>query len=580
MCYFQQLKRRSRKPKMKYLLITVLFFIFQVSFTQSDHIVDFGQKLIYENKLDQAIEYYDQHLLEPSDKEQEIYLLLGLAEIYKLKLDFNTANNFYIKAYKKIKDSNNKVIAFFYHLKKAEFYRKRTLYTQANIQLAEAESILKKTKIDDIMLSKYYGRKAALFAEFFRIPDSTLFYANKALQLGKQVNDKDVIFYSTLEISGVYEERKQYKKALNYLQELIVFSTANNLVQHQADAYVNYTRILIKNNQFETALKESMQALKLAEENNMLFNQILFTDNVRNSYEKLGNIEKAYEYLETRLKLTDIYYKKEHNEFLFELEKKYRLAAKENEIKINNLEILNQKRALASNKVKLNVTIVLFTFSIILALLFVYFLRRTRKSNKQLQTLSLENAFLLSEANHRINNNLQLVVILISDQLKKTSNQERFQLKNILTKVEAISTLHRHLYKNEDKRNVDIIAYLNDVKISFFEIFKEKDIHVNFKIDSVKIPIDYAMYFGLLVTELCMNSVKYAFNNQENKEINFEVKYNGILSFVYSDNGLSTIDTTIKPKLIDKICRQLEVEYKINTTDGFSFSVTKEIKND
>ncbi|MBQ0769759.1 MAG: sensor histidine kinase [Bizionia sp.] len=565
---------------MKYLLIAILFFISQVSFSQSDLIVDFGQNLIYENKLDQAIEYYDQHLQQPSDKEQEIYLLLGLAEIYKLKLDFNTANNFYLKAYEKIKGSNNKAIAFLYHVKNAEFYRKRTLYSQAAIQLDKAEVILKNTKIDDAMLSKFYGRKAALFAEFFRIPDSTLYYADKALQLGKKGNDKDVVFYSTLEISGVYEEHKQYDKAIDYLQKLIVFSKANNLVQHQADAYVNYTRILIKDNQFETALKESRQALKLAEDSNMLFNQILFIDNVRYSYEKLGNIEKAYEYLVTRLKLTDTYYKKEHDEFLFELEKKYLLEAKESEIKINNLQILNQKRALASNKVKLNVAIVLFIFSIIVVLLFVYFLRRTRKSNKKLQTLSLENEFLLSEANHRINNNLQLVIILISDQLKKTSDQERFQLKNILTKVEAISTLHRHLYKNEDKSNVDIGGYLNDVKISFFEIFKEKDIHVSFKIDSVKIPIDYAMYFGLLLTELCINSVKYAFNNQENKEINFELKYNGSLSFVYSDNGLTATNTSIKPKLIDKICRQLEMEYKINTTDGFSFSVIKEIKND
>ncbi|TYB69431.1 sensor histidine kinase [Bizionia saleffrena] len=565
---------------MKYLLISILYFISQVSFSQSDNIVDFGQKLIYENKLDQAIKYYDQHLLEPSNKEQEIYLLLGLAEIYKLQLDFNTANNFYLKAYKKIKSSNNKPIAFFYHVKKAEFYRKRTLYRQASSQLDKAEVILKNTKIDDAMLSKYYGRKAALFSEYFRIPDSTLFYADKALQLAKKRDDKDVVFYSTLEISGVYEERKQYDKAIDYLQELIVFSIANNLVQQQADAYVNYTRILIKDKQFETGLKESMQALKLAKGNNSLFNEILFTDNVRNCYEKLGNIEKAYEYLETRLKLTDIYYKKEHNEFLFELEEKYDLAAKESQIKINNLEILNQKRALASNKVKLYVATGLFVFSITVVLLFVYFLRRSRKSNKQLQILSQENEFLLSEANHRINNNLQLVIILISDQLKKTSDQERFQLKNILTKVEAISTLHRHLYKNEDKRKVDINGYLNDVKTSFFDVFKENDIQVNFKIASVEIPTDYAMYFGLLLTELCINSIKYAFNNQEDKEINFEIKYNDRLFFVYSDNGLTTINTIIKPKLIDKICRQLEMEYTINTADGFSFSVVKEIEND
>ncbi|EPR72616.1 sensory transduction histidine kinase [Winogradskyella psychrotolerans RS-3] len=149
-----------------------------------------------------------------------------------------------------------------------------------------------------------------------------------------------------------------------------------------------------------------------------------------------------------------------------------------------------------------------------------------------------------------------------------------------MTKVEAISTLHKHLYKNGDKKKIEISNYLNDVKHSFLDVFNENSISTNFKIDTVEIPSDYAMYFGLLLTELSINSIKHAFNDQDNKVINVELRVKeNQLSFTYSDNGRVRITQDIKPILIDKICRQLKIEYTINTENGFTFSFQKDISN-
>jgi len=98
-----------------------------------------------------------------------------------------------------------------------EFYRKRTLYVEAVDQLKLAEKILKKNQVDELIESKFYNRKAALFTEYFQIQDSTLFYAKKSLEISEKINDKDNVFYSTLEISGVFEDRKEYDKAIKTL---------------------------------------------------------------------------------------------------------------------------------------------------------------------------------------------------------------------------------------------------------------------------------------------------------------------------------------------------------------------------
>ncbi|MGJ8593842.1 MAG: sensor histidine kinase [Aquaticitalea sp.] len=567
---------------MRNSLFCLPFLFFQASFSQVDPIVDKGQQLIFENKLDAAIAYYNEYVLKPKNSEQEVHMYLGLAEAFKLKLNYEKASEFYAKAYEAIKVNENKQLEFLYHVKMGEFFRKRTLFTNALSELDQAATILKNHTISETYLAKYYNRKAALFTEYYFMPDSTLAYANKSLSLSQKIDDKDNIFYSTLEIAGVYDRKKEYKKSIVYLEELIDYAQKNNLIQHRADAYINYADVLIKDQQLAKALIESLKALEFAKEHKLLYNEIISTIKIYETYKALNNTEKAYEYLEYRLKLTDEYYKLEHNKFLFELEEKYKLVEKENQIIISSLEIENKNKELATNRTRLYVSIGLFVCAILIALLISYLLRKTKKSNKQLQFLSQENEFLLSEANHRINNNLQLVVILISDQLKKTSGQERFQLKNILTKVEAISTLHKHLYKNEDKKKVDIHKYLNDVKVSFFVVFKENDIQTNFEIASAEIPSDNAMYFGLLLTELYINSIKHAFNSQDHKEIDVKLTLNenGLLHFNYSDNGADGTNKTIQPKLIDKICRQLKIDYHIDTQNGFKFYFQKKIIHD
>ncbi|MGJ8550540.1 tetratricopeptide repeat-containing sensor histidine kinase [Winogradskyella wichelsiae] len=565
---------------MKYFTLTIFLFLFQLSFSQSNSIIEFGQKLIDNNKLDGALTYYETYLTKKESKTQEIQLLIGLAEIYKLKLNYDKANNYYAKALIVINHTQNKDLEFYYNVKMAEFYRKRALFAEAVKHLENASVLLRSYAIDNKYLVNYYSRKAALFTEYFYNPDSTLFYGKKALKLSKLLDDRNGIFYSTLEISGVYEEKKNFKKAISTLEDLISYAECNNLVHNKVDAYINFTRILIKDKQYDKALEEALHALNYAKDNELFYGEILFTDNIRNIYEKLGNRTKAYQYLKIRLKLTDKYYKLEHNKFLFELEEKYKLAEKENQLHINKLEIANKDKELSTNKTRLYISVSLFFSASIIALLTAFFFKRTKEDNRQLKFLSQQNEFLLSEANHRINNNLQLVIILISDQLKKTPGSKNLQLKNILSKVEAISTLHKHLYKNKDKQKINISNYLKDVKISFLEVFKEHDIKINFIVEPISISTNNAMYFGLLLTELFINSIKHAFVSKENREINFNLKQQAnMLYFRYSDNGTTAIGKQLRLKLIDKLCRQLKIEYKIDTQNGFLFSFEKQMSN-
>lgn len=248
----------------------------------------------------------------------------------------------------------------------------------------------------------------------------------------------------------------------------------------------------------------------------------------------------------------------------------------------NGLQLAESQTTI--NQVKNNqlLLLVIILFFVLGMISLFFYSKKIKIANKQLDFLSKENAFLLNEANHRINNNLQLIVILISDELRKLNGNESLNVKKILSKVESIATLHRHLYQSKNKNEIEISNYLNEIKVNFEELFEEKAITVNFHTEERLVSIDQGLYLGLLLTELFINTLKYAFKEQANREI--EVKVSSQKSsgyrFIYKDNGQSSIGLDIKPRLVDKLCRQLKVVYTINTQEGFELSFDKEMQNE
>lgn len=247
----------------------------------------------------------------------------------------------------------------------------------------------------------------------------------------------------------------------------------------------------------------------------------------------------------------------------------------------NGLQLAESQTTI--NQVKNNqlLLLVIILFFVLGMISLFFYSKKIKIANKQLDFLSKENAFLLNEANHRINNNLQLIVILISDELRKLDGNEYLNTKKILSKVESIATLHRHLYQSKNKNEIEISNYLNEIKVNFEALFEEKSITVVFHTDEYVVNIDQGLYLGLLLTELFINTLKYAFKEQVSRRI--EVKVSNQKSgyrFVYKDNGKESIGLDIQPRLVDKLCRQLKVVYTIDTQEGFELSFDKEIQDE
>jgi two-component sensor histidine kinase len=249
---------------------------------------------------------------------------------------------------------------------------------------------------------------------------------------------------------------------------------------------------------------------------------------------------------------------------LQKIERRYNLNLKEKELKLKNTEIEQfQSRYLYM--------LLIIGIIAVIAVILVINHRRTLRTNKKLDKLSKENEFLLREANHRIHNNLQLIIILINSELNKGSGEMENQLIKLQSQVDSIATLHKHLYQTDDKRTVNMVEYIREIKINLNDHFVSKNVQVDFDIPDFKVATDQAMQIGLIITEMCINTLKHAFSDtQENRHVylHMEIEKQAIL-VTYKDNGDQLNGKEIKPKLISQLLRQLKAEVDLDTKAGY-----------
>jgi two-component sensor histidine kinase len=119
---------------------------------------------------------------------------------------------------------------------------------------------------------------------------------------------------------------------------------------------------------------------------------------------------------------------------------------------------------------------------------------------------------LLTELQHRVRNNLQTILAFLTLQRRHASTpdaQERFGV--VMDRVHAIALAHDQLSQTEGGGVVDFGDYLR----ALCSNLNPNNETVRFEVTASRatLPLDRAVPAGLIVSELCTNSLKYAFND-------------------------------------------------------------------
>lgn len=145
--------------------------------------------------------------------------------------------------------------------------------------------------------------------------------------------------------------------------------------------------------------------------------------------------------------------------------------------------------------------------ALVLGVLGLLFRERTLK--RKVDQANEKYHTLIVESNHRIKNNLQMVISMLEYASKGMEGEDGKALKRMSGKIHTISALHRHLYMDVHNERVDLDTYFGEI-VSMYKNIATSGFEIVKRIDPIEIKSERIVYFGLIFNELLTNTLEHS----------------------------------------------------------------------
>ena len=146
-----------------------------------------------------------------------------------------------------------------------------------------------------------------------------------------------------------------------------------------------------------------------------------------------------------------------------------------------------------------------------------------------------------------------------------------------------MATIHEQVYNSSDVAHVDSENYIQLTLENLFSLYSS-NINLNLDIENHEVWMDKAIPIGLIINELGLNTIKYAFNEDEigNFYVKFRVNNNNICELDVWDDGRGLPDDfnfetskSLGFTIIQSLIKQLDGESALlDIPKGFGLKIT------
>ena len=194
-------------------------------------------------------------------------------------------------------------------------------------------------------------------------------------------------------------------------------------------------------------------------------------------------------------------------------------------------------------------------------------------SRDRYAALAAEREVLLREVNHRVGNSLQIIASLLHLQANSSTQDDvKAALTNAMGRVAAVAQVHRRLYTSHDLKSVLLNQYLEALLEDLRRSAEgNKMSRLTLKAEPIEIDPDRAVAIGIIVNELVMNAVKYAYPDGSGP-IHVELKPEGddlLLSITDDGVGLNVKtdprSTGMGQRIVTAMASKLEADVERDT---------------
>jgi two-component system, sensor histidine kinase PdtaS len=443
---------------------------------------------------------------------------------------------------------------------------------------------------------------------------------NKTLELLKKYpntakNDNTLNLDILNGLANCYFHLKQYSVAEKYyLQAMNVAEHEQGfgLPLHKIPIYTDIGRLYMQQQEMDKASQYFKKALELSQKIKSLPN----IKNIQLELFKLdsinGNYLSSIKHYQLYKAITDSMFTESKSKQIEELEIQYKTEQKEKEFQLLTNQNLLQQKTISQGKSIRNAIITGAALVLLLLLVVLNRYQVKQRANKLLQSkqneINLQNKsleklvhfekqllgekdklleekeWLMKEIHHRVKNNLQIVMSLLNSQSAYLKDEVALEaIRESQHRVHAISLIHQKLYQSENLSVIDMAAYIKDV-VDYLADNLDASHRIRFvvSIQTLELDVAQAVPLGLIINEAVTNSVKYAFPNEGNGEIDIRMQQsfaNGIVLDI-KDDGIGLPKDfdwqhtqSLGMSLMQGLTKQLDGQFEVINNKGLTVQV-------
>jgi len=219
--------------------------------------------------------------------------------------------------------------------------------------------------------------------------------------------------------------------------------------------------------------------------------------------------------------------------------------------------------------------------------------RRVAEQEKQrllehTEELLEQQRTLLREMRHRIANSLQIIASILLLKAGSVSSEEtKNELRAAHQRVMTVAAVQGHLSASDGIEQIEMGPYLAKLSAGLASSMVGPKQHIDIAVATSEgtLPTSHAVSIGLIVTELIINAIKYAFPKRRSSariRVTFEVAKSD-WKLTVADNGVGrtvmqepNTSTGLGTALISALAKQLNAQInEIWSTEGLTVAVTR-----
>lgn len=483
------------------------------------------------------------------------YINIGNAFQFQGKLDSVVSNYTKgIKVFETIKDSSN-IAQSYANL--ATLFGSINQFEKQKSYLVNALKLTPKT--NPLLKGYILNDLGQVFLKTNKTSEA-LEYFTKVYDIGKSIDNSQLLFFSTRNFGEYYVKTKAYDKAISYYEKALQIVENLNEDYYKNDLLLQLGETYLLINNKPKAISYLNQALTFGEEKEILTIQMKAHKKLSAVYENDKNFDSAFSHLNKYTKLKDTVLNIEHLKRINELENQYQAESKDKEIIETQNALQQNELDLAKKKNQFLLAVVSGTILLIVLFGSLYFYKQRQKlKNVEIAKLEQERditklqALIEGEEKERkriaqdlhdgINGDLSVIKYKITTiNQVNFNNNEKGEFKSAINMLDNAIEQVRHISHNLAPPSLQNFKLIEAVKQYCFNISETNNLQVDFNYFGefliLKEEIETAIY--RIIQELINNIVKHAQATEAMVQIN---DHNNTINITVEDNGFGFDNT-------------------------------------